>query len=627
LPRLRRKLFPGLILIVLTLVGTDAGAWGKDKDEGTTIRDPYYGEVLFHFYQQDDFTALTHLLAARQAGRVANHAGEAELLLGGLYLAYGQHREAGEIFSRLLTESSDPLVRDRVWLYIGKARYQRGRYAEADLAFAKVGHDLPVWLASEHRMLSAQNAMAQGRFGEAAALLGTWNGAESWLAYANFNLGVALVRTNQINEGGARLAAVGQLDSDDPDLVALRDKANLALGYAYLQAERPDQAKAVLQQVRLQGPFSNKALLGVGWADAMRDDYRGALSPWLELQQRDLLDSAVQESLLAVPYAFTRLDANGSAAEYYVVAMADFDNELANLDAAIARARSGELIRSLLASDDQQIGRWHWNLEALPETDDARYLYHLIANHQFQDGLRSYRDLLALRTHLADWQQKLVAYEDMVATRRLAYEQRLPAVEARLAQVDVAALTRRRDELASRITRIERERDVVGLANTREAQLWRDVTALESNPAFDRNAGAEARDKHRVLKGTLLWRFDAEYRYRLWQQKRELAGLDGELKRARTYEARVLEARAQMPLRLEEYAHRIAMLTPRLDSMQTRITLALGEQEENLEWVVANELEAQKLRLSSYRVQARFALATIYDQATVVSNQNSGGRE
>ncbi|NIW25563.1 MAG: hypothetical protein GWN29_13900, partial [Gammaproteobacteria bacterium] len=66
----------------------------------------------------------------------------------------------------------------------------------------------------------------------------------------------------------------------------------------------------LLQRVRLEGPFSNKALLGVGWADAERGDYRAALSPWLELRQRNIIDPAVQESLLAVPYAFSQLGAD-----------------------------------------------------------------------------------------------------------------------------------------------------------------------------------------------------------------------------------------------------------------------------------------------------------------------------
>jgi len=120
----------------------------------------------------------------------------------------------------------------------------------------------------------------------------------------------SLVRLGRVEEGARVLDEVGQLPAADDDLSGLRDKANVALGYAWLQAERPDRAQPSLQRVRLQGPFSNKALLGVGWSDAERGDYRAALSPWLELRQRNILDPAVQESLLAVPYAFGQLGAN-----------------------------------------------------------------------------------------------------------------------------------------------------------------------------------------------------------------------------------------------------------------------------------------------------------------------------
>ncbi|MFQ5635952.1 MAG: tetratricopeptide repeat protein, partial [Gammaproteobacteria bacterium] len=412
-------------IVALGLAGAGAVP-AADDPSGTTIRDLYYGEVLFQFYQQKDFAALTHLLAARQAGRVAHHAAEAELLLGGLYLAYGQHEQAGEIFARLLDESADPAVHDRAWLFIGKARYERGHFASADEAFARVGEALPGPLEPEFQMLRAQSLMAQERFAEASAMLDAWQEDGPWLAYARYNLGVAMVRMQQVDEGARRLNEVGLMRSGDPELVALRDKANLALGYAFLQAGRPALARPVLERVRLDGPFSNKALLGVGWADAMLEDYRGALNPWLELQGRDLLDSAVRESLLAVPYAFSRLGADGSAAEYYTAAMRHFDDELAGLDAAIERARSGRLLPALLAGDDTEISRWYWNLERLPDTDDARYLYHLIADHRFQEALRTYRDLAALRAHLLDWQGKLAAFDNMVETRRRAYAQRLP---------------------------------------------------------------------------------------------------------------------------------------------------------------------------------------------------------
>src|SRR5690606_40439773 len=107
------------------------------------------------------------------------------------------------------------------------------------------------------------------------------------------------------------------------------------------QADQPAAAKPLLQRVRLEGPFSNKALLGVGWADAETEDYRQALVPWMELRSRDLLDSAVQESMLAIPYAMARLDSVGQAADYYVAAIGASHEETRRTDQTIARLQPG----------------------------------------------------------------------------------------------------------------------------------------------------------------------------------------------------------------------------------------------------------------------------------------------
>jgi hypothetical protein len=590
------------------------------KVEGVQIRDLHYGEVLFYFYQQEQFSALTHLLAARQVGRVSNHAEEAELLLGGLYLSYGQHTQAGEIFERLLTAETAPDVRDRAWFYLGKVRYQRGLFGDALDAFARVEGRLPRVLASELHMLRAQSHMGLGDFASAAAVLDDWDGAPDWLAFSRYNLGVALVRLDRVEAGAAMLDQVGLMDARTPELRSLRDKANLAMGYAYLQAQREPEAKAVLQRVRLSGPFSNKALLGVGWADAAAANYRAALVPWLELRDRDLLDSAVQESLLAVPYAFGRLDAHGSAAEHYQFALAAFDAEMGRLENAIGRARSGGLIPALLKADDPGIGRWYWQLREVPDSVDSRYLYHLVANHDFQDGLRNYRDLAALDSHLDEWQEKLGAFQDMIDTRRLAYEQKLPVVDARLQEVDLEELRARRDELRARIDTIEQTRDVAGLANEEELVAWQSLQALASNPAFKLPKTESARHRQRVLKGHLLWNLDAEYKYRLWQQQRSLAELDAALEQAESFDGSIFSARADEPQRLETYAQRIAGVSPRLQTMRGQITAALDRQEQSLQIMAVRELEAQKERLATYRVQARFALANIYDRATAAAD-------
>jgi hypothetical protein len=601
---------------LLLLGGIAVGAAPRAEEaQGTVIRDPYYGEALFHFYQKDDFTALTHLLVARAAGRVPHHDAEAELLLGGLYLSYGQHTRAAQVFERLLDETTTPSVRDRAWFYLGKVRYQRGLYGEALQAFARVGADLGPALAAELPMLIAQSHLAQGEFDQAAKLLAGWQGSEAWSPYARYNLGVALVRLNRTAEGAILLDEVGRMPAQTPELRSLRDKANLALGYAWLQANDAVQARPVLQRVRLHGPYASKALLGAGWADAMTADYRAALVPWLELVNRDLLDSAVQESFLAIPYAFGRLEAHGSAVERYQRALGSFDTELENLNGAIARARNGELVPALLAADDAELGRWYWQLQELPAASDSRYLYHLLADHSFQEGLKNYRDLAALDRHLEDWRQKIGVFEDMVATRAAAYRERLPRTQRVLATVDLASMQSRRDALAARLDQISDTRDIAALATPAEADQWQRLLALEKSPQWTAAENVALRDRQRVLKGVLAWSLDREYKARLWRQQRTLRELDAALVRAVEQHDSVANARSDEPERLAGFATRIAGIAPRLSALQASLGTALNQQQDQLVAMAVSELESRKERLASYRIQARFALAAIYDRA------------
>jgi tetratricopeptide (TPR) repeat protein len=446
----------GLRGLMVLLLAASMPPIAAEPVHGSVVRDLYYGETLFHFYQDEHFDALTHLLVARDSGRVSNHEAESELLLGGLYLHYGQHIRAEQIFSRLLQDSTEQEVRNRAWFYLGKVRYQRNLHAEALDAFARISGELPPGLDAELPMLKAQAYLALGRFDAAVALLDGWQGPESWAAYARYNLGVALLRLDRSAEAIRQLDQLGRSPAATPELRDLRDKANLALGYLWLQLGRDSEARPVLARVRLNGPFSAKALLGAGWADAATQDYHAALTPWLELRGRDLLDSAVQESLLAIPYAWARLDAHGEAAAGYQAALAAYDAEIGRLDAAIAGSRSGQLVPAMLVADDARIGRWYWQLEELPDSVENRYLYDLVARHSFQEGLRNVRDLAALSANLDEWQSKLVAFEDMVNTRRMAYGQREARVAAGLDQAGIAGLQARRDELAARLERVAR---------------------------------------------------------------------------------------------------------------------------------------------------------------------------
>ena len=309
------------------------------------------------------------------------------------------------------------------------------------------------------------------RYDDAIRALERWqpvNSADAWSQYARFNIGVALVRKDRIDDAARLLDAVGQIETPTEELAALRDKANLALGFAWLRAGRPADAKAVLQRVRLEGPQSNKALLGAGWADSAEKRYTKALAPWLELRGRNMLDAAVQESYLAVPYAYSQLDADKQAAEQYMLAVTAFGEESQRIDQSIASIKSGALLDAIISNDKAEKVGWYWQLQNLPDAPETRYLYHLLASHEFQEGLKNYRDLKLMQRNLATWTLSVGAFEDMVDTRRRAYEQRLPAMQKTLDNVDLDALEARKNELESRITAIERDNDVAGLATARE---------------------------------------------------------------------------------------------------------------------------------------------------------------
>lgn len=609
-----------LLLVFLTPVALGA----TSSKEPIVVQDPQYGEVLFYFYQEDYFPALVRLLAARKQEQLANHADEAELLLGGMYLSYGHHLEAAEIFERLLANNVDGGVRDRTWFFLAKIWYQRGYLDKAREALSYIQNDLPDNLQREALMLDAQILIDAGEYDAAIAKLRNWKGRTEWASYAKFNIGVALVRSGRVDEAAALLNELGEMDPFNEELTSLRDKANLALGYALLQDGQPYAAKSPLQRVRLEGPFSNKALLGVGWADAEMDNFNRALVPWMELRGRDLLDSAVQESMLAIPYAMAKLDSISQAADHYLNAIEAFYEESNRLDSTINRIESGEFFDEFIANDPLDGTGWYWRLEELPEGPEARYLFHLLATHEFQEGLKNYRDLSYLYRNLDTWQQNIDVYANMLETRIEAYAERLPRVEESLASADIDGMVARKLEFDSTLNNIEESHDWLALATKSEFDMWGEITGLESTPVLQEELpeAAEVGDKIDLIKGVLQWQLERDFKDRLWRIRRDLRQSGAALVETQRSRRQIDQTMRQEPLRFDGLSDRVQSLSPRIESIKMRVEDALSRQRGFLQSIATGELQAQKDRLDVYTIQARFALAAIYDIAATAGEES-----
>lgn len=625
--KLKPKLKRLGVAVAIAVAASGALAAGKKVER--KVQDPHYGDTLFHFYQEHYFTAITGLMVSQHFERVQKHADEAELLRGGMLLSYGMHREAGEIFTRLIEKGAEPPVRDRAWYFLAKIRYQRGFHADAADALSRIEKNLPPELEEDRVLVKANVLMALGDYAGAAAALNSVPGIEKEISegttsahlYARYNLGVAMVRNGDAAKGAALLDQIGKAPTPPratEEFRSLRDKANVALGLASLQADKPEAAGPFLERVRLNGPQSNKALLGFGWASASIKNHKQALVPWTELADRDASDAAVLEASIALPYAYGQLGAFGQALDRYNAAIDLFERENKGLDESIAAIRSGKLVEGLLDENPGEEMGWFWTIRSLPQMPHAGHLTQVLSQHDFQEAFKNYRDLLFLTRNLQRWKDNLGVFNDMLDNRRKAYADRLPVVLAKASQSGLKDMALRAAGLAAELAEAEARGDGEAFASAREREL---IELIEGVKAELQKAGndpesAAARERLRLASGAMVWRLAQAYPQRAYETSRDLQTLDAGVAEAQGREARLAQAQRDEPAKFDRFGERIAELGKRVDALIPQVVALSQEQQAALQELAVAELVRQKERLAAYGVQARFAVAQLYDRAT-----------
>lgn len=617
------------------LAGAAATAGAADAPLHT-VEEPHYGDGLFHFYQEQYFTAITTLMVSQHFQRVARHADEAEVLRGGMLLSYGMHQEAGEVFARLIDNGVSASVRDRAWFYLAKIRYQRGYLADAQAAIARIAGPLPGDLEDERLLLQANLLIAAANYTGAVKLLSgvaerkNVSKLSGSAAYLRFNLGVALIKSGDVAQGSALLDQIGSAGATDEEQRALRDRANLALGFAALAKQQPQQAKLFLERVRLSSLQANKALLGYGWAAAELKNPKQALVPWSELAQRDPSDAAVLEARIAVPYAYAELGARGQALERYQQAIVAFDDEAQSLDSSIASIRSGTLLTGLLERNPGSDMGWFWNIRWLPAMPHAGHLAPLLAQHDFQEAFKNYRDLQFLTRNLQGWADNLGVFGDMLGNRRKAFAERLPQVRAKIPQrAELAALQQRRDALAAELAQAVAAGDGAAFYDARQAELLARLASARAALAALGVEGqtASARERLRLASGAMSWELAQQYPQRVHQANKALQSIDTQIDQAGQREAALAQAQRDEPARFEAFAARIVQLEQRIQALTPRAQALAREQQADVQELAVAELQRQKQRLAVYATQARFAVAQLYDRATLATHEAGDAKQ
>ena len=622
------------LLISLIFVASSATAGTSAPKE---LKDLYFGEALYYAFQGDWFDAIARLdieltqhhgVDEPERDTLYYHINHAKFAVGDFELAYRMHQRAGRAITAVIEGNVEEPVRNEAIFRLARIYFQKDQPINALYAVERISGDVPLNILDDLAFLRAQILMANGRFTEAASILSDLQNAESLEGFSTYNLGIALLKDGKELEGRQYLDRTGRINSNDPLTLAIKDKSNLILGSKLLEEKEYEVAKQMLDRVRLNGPFSNRALLGSGWADAFQGRFERALVPWSTLVTREVTDASVQEAMLAVPYSYGRLNVQSKAAVMYGSALEKFGTEVDKLGESIKSIREGHFLRALVREELKQDANWVVKLRKLPQTPETYYLLELMASHDFQEFLKNYLDLEQLRKKLEAWEGDLDAFEGIIEQRRDYYQPLLPAIDRKFRQLDSQMRLRleQRERIEQRLKAMLVAPRPDYLATSKERIISEQIALLEQKLTAGGTAvSTEIEARIKRLRGVLHWYIYTEYDRRFTEAHEHLRELNDDvdrLKRQYTAFVRTRQAATQSYEGYDDVIRRQRLL---IREAWEKVGELMARQGHMLETMAVNELTTRRERLAEFQIKARFAMADSYDRATRAQTQERMG--
>jgi hypothetical protein len=528
------------------------------------------------------------------------------------------HHRAGRAIKAVLEGAVDEAVRNEAAFRLARIHFQKDQLEDAQHALARIQGTVPAAIKDDVEFLRANIDMATGRPGEAVQVLKPLRDDESLAGFVAYNLGIALLQDARPQEAVSQLDKAGLMAAGDPAGLAIRDKSNLVLGSMLFESGEFDRAKKSLDRVRLEGPFSNQALLRAGWAEATAKQYDRALVPWNILVDREPTDAAVQEAMLALPNAYASLNLHGRAAILYGRALELFNQQIQKVDASIGSIREGRFLEALIREESREDETWVIRLRTLPDAPETYYLMELMASHDFQTALHNYLDLEDLQARLLAWTTSLEAFDDMIRLRGQNYEPLLPEVDTEFRELDSRIRLRleQRKHLGERLQAMLTAPRPESLATAEERIAGDRIALIEKLLGdADRPESNALRQRAARLRGVITWRLQTEYPERLTAAHEHLNELNTHVEAmTRQYDAYVRTRQAATHSYVG-YDSPMQRLRASIGDALQRVDLLMKQQGQMIETVAIDQLNARRDRLVVQQTQARYAVADSYDRA------------
>ncbi|WP_293747204.1 tetratricopeptide repeat protein [uncultured Paraglaciecola sp.] len=625
-----------------------------------------YQQVLYEYYQGNFSLALTQMAILEQKfpeglrqipDFLSGHKVEPELLKGGMSLAYGLDNQAADIFLRLLKNNATPEVTAFSWLLLGKTYYQKRQFSDAARAFQNIGQEAAEeyfeqstrdnWLYMQsqlHGFLLDEDAKAVD-----VQWLEQLSNDSIYRDYVQYNQALALLQKGDNQQAISRLSSLANKESsfvsrwmgwaepifsedDEQDVAAerdaIRDRANLTLGYTLLKNEEPHQAFRVFENIRTEGLDAEAALLGYGWAAAKKNELQTALSIWQRLMQMPQNSEYTLEAYLASAYAYEKAFAPRQSLQVLQLGLQRFEQALDELNQAQQQVSQPQFILGLLVNNNQSESEQDEHSEQLINTQ----LFNSVAvTSEFRAGLSALQESRFLQQKMQNWQRRMQQYDLMLDERQVERRKRAKQILQNRTLEQLAQLQMQREELALVIDTAKTQQDGQ-VFMSQQSQKWLDrvkrseqrlvtISQLKKQLAQPPLADSYQQRVERVA-GRLVWQASEAYSSNHWQAQKALKQLDSEIAKAQQRQQQLLNQLAAKPdfakqrLRVSNLAQRIDAEIDKSNGLQDALVSQLSG-------IFSQFIQAHKLKVRNYILQAQLAMVRLSDQALQKDNDST----
>ena len=618
---------------ILIFIGIVLSITVSAENSKANKKDLFFNEGLYYAYQEQYFDAISKIdaelgqyygLDEPELNSLHFYLNHAEFSIGDFELYYRMHNRAGRAIKAVLEGNVADEIKNDAAFRLAKIYHQKQQPLNALHTIERIKGKIPEKIKYDLALLKSQIFISNGRFKDAIDLLSGIENLSEVDGYASYNLAIAYVGNNEINKGISQLQKTGQISSNDKYVLGIRDKANLVLGYKLMENKQPYRAKKYFDRIRLNGPFSNKALLGSGWASLADVNPKQAIAPWTLLSKRNVTDQSVQEVLLGLPFAYGKLEAHGRAAILYGRALEVYSKELDTLDSSIKSIREGKFLEAVVREESRKDKNWLINLRNLSDAPETHYLMQLLASNDFQESLKNYFDLDDLSKKIASWDGYLDSYIEIIAKRKNYYTPVFPPMQEKFRQLDSRLKIRiaQRKKIEERLNKMLIAPRPDYLAKVNERVILNNIYAIEKKQKKN-NVMLPASVKARIdrLKGVILWNIETEYQERFTKADKNLRLLNKHVDETNENYRSFVRTRQAASQSFIGYDDQIRQLKNKIRFADEKIKLLLARQGHMLELMSINELANRRKRIEELQIKARFSIAESYDRA-VKKQQN-----